>query len=1408
MQDPDSAKRHVLEKFKKKGFHHLTLEELAITQVSPNWPEEFKAAINEDWSVYQEKVSDRLSRAKFNMKWLTREQTSSFSNLFSVVIRGDLKMLEEFVRINNLKACKQAVDDSKKTCLHLACREGHSAVVEYLITQGWSIEARDKLLCTPLHLACTSGHANIVAYLILKGADCRAKDSLGRNSLLFAVCSPSTETVEVLLKHERSLIDSKDYTGRSSLHYAIFNPHQRQVDIIRTLLEAGISVDIPDDELKTPMHHACDASKPRGIRLLIKWGANLSARDRTGKTPYDLALNPNIKQLVSLYTKTKQDDVKNSRLSSEKLPKISQKVAEFRPSTPVQAPTTGFKEKLIGLLRKVQETGVLANQHIKKPSLYSGAWVEGIVNTAALHNELSSSQPTEAVIKVFNVLFPYPKVLPVPQDDEISGLEFFGTGAYKTPRQEAVYIQDDGKSIRLQNQLDSAEQNIKELQHLLMGKDSIIQELQTALKIKAAELQAAQNSVQEIRDKYQETLRLVPTADEVKARELEKQRLLEQIKVLQVRFEDSEKRAKELKGLAESLKIEIEQRPSRSEVEALKLNIKELQADDRNLRFKAGQLFLGALESSDNEDAGAPEANLQDDEVLQRLEKSLFNNPPGLKQRLTEADSNKDGKVTKGEVAKVIGTLLLPPQDIIVILRIVGFRKGVPAVPIEVITNVYSSREQRKENLENSLFAKLIETFEKNSMTIDQAFDYLDVNDDGKINFQELSEVCETLRLNLNREDRHSLFAVLDSDHSGEISLEELKGRLEKVPPPAKPIKIAQPKLPNSRYKEPQDLTPTSSVKEETRPPELTKAQKAPVKGVEVIKTSETLNKAETKVPVEAQKQNKRLNGSLVVGVVRGKALGAGSVYAQVRIDGGEKVLKTPVMQGPDPEWKFKGRLRLYDTSTTLVSTEVIIELSNDKGILGTARVPWGQTLDFPNSWAVKSEYPVLEPNGRRKGSVFIHLNWCPKDAIRIEGAGVLSVQIESFSGFPKSILQFTVSSCNTLLPLEKDGLVLIKDLVLKPTSPVPSLKCSILNAVNKEEILWRNLSIEVALATKGWTPPLSVPLNGGYALALKFLWTPQTPEEEKTLKAVIRIQSMFRGMRARKDFPLKKSRTNRRVVGRKVLKREKKYFLLFVLDQDDNFLLELHEVDDPDVPMYEVISSLTIPKQPLNDIFEKVSVSVKKEIVLEASLPETCGSLGIEIVNCTCPIKAFTRFEHAKEFVHSNAGPPWGKKLMMPLITFSQFHPLKLTLISVDKREEIAKSLIDWQHALKSSDKMTEEKVFELGKHSITLKFLWSQKPPIKQIPLDKPEEGLKKKSLRKLVGRKGLSRNKKYYLISIFDSAGIIEFELHTASDPSIPMYQVLDKVVLSTLQDWKTVIETSQVSKDNKLIIDKKF
>ena len=1419
MQDTDQAKAHVLEKYKKRGFHHLTLEELAITQICPTWAEEFKAATAEDWSSYQEKAADRLARAKFNIKWLSREDTGSFGSLFAIVSRGDLKMLEEYLRVNDLKACMRATDDSKKTCLHIACREGHADVVEYLVNKRWAIEARDKLLATPLQMACSAGHANIVGFLLLKGADPRAKDSLGRSSLLFAVCSPNTEAVEALLKHEVGLIDSKDYTGRSSLHYAIFNPHPRQVDIARTLLEAGMPVDIPDNELKTPLHHACESSKPRGIRLLLKWGANTQARDKAGKTPADLASNQSIKQLVTLYAKPKPEDTasaKSSRITSEKLPRLAQKPYELRAATPIATtsqPHSTFREKLMNLLRKVQEAGVTSNQHVKKPSVFSGAWVDGLVNTTALLNELASTTPGEAVIKVFNVLFPYPKALPEPQEDEVSGLEFFGTTAYKTPRQEAVYIQDDGKVIRLQQQLDTAEQHIRELQQALTGKDSVVQELQIALKTKGNELNNLQDMLKDLKDKLQAALKMVPAAEDIKAKQVEREKLKEQIEVYRVKFEDCEKKLKDAKTLAESLKVELDQRPLRKDVEDLKINIEKIQADDRNLRFKAGQAFLSSLEDQDDSEAAAPESHLQDDEVLKRLEYSLSGNSPSFKQRLIDADSNKDGKVTRGELTKVLATLSLPPQDIIVLLRVAGLRKGVFSVSIEVLASMLASREQRKDNLEILLFSKLAEVFEKSSMTIEQAFDYIDVNKDGSINFQELSEVCDTLHMNISREDRHALFAVLDQDHSGTISLLEFKSRLENAPAMPKPAKAPQTRPPNNRYEEAKDLTPASS---ERGIAIIDKQPSANATSITNNKSKEPTKQPVQVAPAAAVKElprpastNKKLSGNLVIGVVRGKDLGPGSYTVQLRIEGAEKVLKTPLLSGANPEWKYKGRIRLYDTSTSQISQEVIAEVSGDKGLVASTQVPWIQTLDFPNAWAVKSEYSLSEPNGRKHGSLFIHLMWCPKDSIRVEGAGVLSIQVVSYSGFPKSQLQFTIGSSKVISGLEKDSVAMIKDLILKKNEPVPSLKCTVLNAANREEILWRNLSIEVALTTPEWTQPLLVPLNGDFKLTLKFWWLPQTAEDEKRFRAVVKIQAMFRGRKARKNLPVL-LKPRRKLVGRRVIACNKKYYLLSVIEEQDNLLLELHNADDSDRPMYEVSSYMRCQKQAVDEIFRKVKVSGRNEIVMEsAPQEEVCGSLGIEICSCTCPVKSYARIEFGKAFVHSPAGPPWGKKIMIPEIAYTQMGPVKVTLFSVEKRDELCKGLFDWAQSVKNPDKWTAEVISEVGKYSMTLKFIWSlnkQAKPETRVVLDKTEEGIKKKSIRTLLGRKGIMRNKRYYLLSIYDTAGLKQIELHVADDPNFPMYEVVDKADLSPLLDLENVLAKLEISKDRKLIIPK--
>ena len=85
--------------------------------------------------------------------------------------------------------------------LHHACNGGHLQIVEYLISKGANIEAKDKNKKTPLHYACYKGHLQIVEYLISKGANIKAKDSSENTPLHYASKMSQTDVVKYLLSN-------------------------------------------------------------------------------------------------------------------------------------------------------------------------------------------------------------------------------------------------------------------------------------------------------------------------------------------------------------------------------------------------------------------------------------------------------------------------------------------------------------------------------------------------------------------------------------------------------------------------------------------------------------------------------------------------------------------------------------------------------------------------------------------------------------------------------------------------------------------------------------------------------------------------------------------------------------------------------------------------------------------------------------------------------------------------------------------------------------------------------------------------------------------------------------------------------------------------------------------------------
>ena len=74
-------------------------------------------------------------------------------------------------------ASANAMDRSHKAPLHLACENGHEAVMEVLLRSSADVNAGKKQgWQTPLHVACRKGHHSVASRLLESGASLDATD--------------------------------------------------------------------------------------------------------------------------------------------------------------------------------------------------------------------------------------------------------------------------------------------------------------------------------------------------------------------------------------------------------------------------------------------------------------------------------------------------------------------------------------------------------------------------------------------------------------------------------------------------------------------------------------------------------------------------------------------------------------------------------------------------------------------------------------------------------------------------------------------------------------------------------------------------------------------------------------------------------------------------------------------------------------------------------------------------------------------------------------------------------------------------------------------------------------------------------------------------------------------------------
>lgn len=175
--------------------------------------------------------------------------------------------------------------------------------IELLLAKGASLQV------PVLHRALLQGDIAMVDYLIRKGAAVNYRDAAGATPLITLLKSTSLpmEKRRALTKHLLAAgadLNATDSSGDSPLLAALLRYRLKDFTFIEFLLQQGANVNAADQYQTTPLMLAAQMPYPEVstkarmqlLDLLIRWGAQVDAKNQRGETASDLAVDSVIRE--------------------------------------------------------------------------------------------------------------------------------------------------------------------------------------------------------------------------------------------------------------------------------------------------------------------------------------------------------------------------------------------------------------------------------------------------------------------------------------------------------------------------------------------------------------------------------------------------------------------------------------------------------------------------------------------------------------------------------------------------------------------------------------------------------------------------------------------------------------------------------------------------------------------------------------------------------------------------------------------------------------------------------------------------------------------------------------------------------------------------------------------------------
>ena len=212
------------------------------------------------------------------------------SRMLRAVARGNLSKVSALLANHGSGLLRvHAIDGC--TPLLVACRCGHGAVVDYLLSKGCSVTDTDmdsKRQGCAVHYAAWGGHVDLLLRLVDEhNGQLSQLDVVGNTPLLYAIYGGHKVVIEALLARGRSLYE-RNNKNHTAILQAACGGH---LEIVDWLLQRGFSIQETDNDGNTALLFAAWGGHRELMTYLLANGSDLGEKNHNGHSVFLSAAN-------------------------------------------------------------------------------------------------------------------------------------------------------------------------------------------------------------------------------------------------------------------------------------------------------------------------------------------------------------------------------------------------------------------------------------------------------------------------------------------------------------------------------------------------------------------------------------------------------------------------------------------------------------------------------------------------------------------------------------------------------------------------------------------------------------------------------------------------------------------------------------------------------------------------------------------------------------------------------------------------------------------------------------------------------------------------------------------------------------------------------------------------------------